>query len=188
MRNKISNARFWMILCLMNVTLFGLVDAASAQNGKRVTGNVVDDTKLPLIGANVLVVGTTNGVITDLDGNFVITVSPDAKQLQISYVGYVTQTVDIPADGQLKIELKSDSQMLSDVVVIGYGTTRKSDLTGSVSNVSAKDFNSGPIASPEQLINGKVSGVQIMSAGGSPTVRALSVSVAVLRLMLQTTP
>lgn len=169
MKNKTNLLRGMALLSLLCFALFGITDAAYAQNTRRVTGNVVDDTKLPLIGASVLVPGTSNGVITDLDGNFIIMVGADDRQLQISYVGYETLTVDIPADGKLQVALKSDAQVLSDVVVIGYGTTRKSDLTGSVTNVSADDFNQGPIASPEQLINGKVSGVQIMSAGGSPT-------------------
>ena len=92
-----------------------------------------------------------------------------ATALQISYVGYETVTVPVPSGNTVNVKMKSDAQMLSDVVVIGYGTQRKSDLTGSVSNVSSKDFNSGLISSPEQLINGKVSGVQIMSNSGSPT-------------------
>lgn len=123
----------------------------------------------PLIGASILVVGTSTGVITDLDGNFNIIVPSGATALQISYVGYETVTVPVPSGNTVNVKMKSDAQMLSDVVVIGYGTQRKSDLTGSVSNVSSKDFNSGLISSPEQLINGKVSGVQIMSNSGSPT-------------------
>ena len=84
--------------------------------------------------------------------------------------GYETKVVPVPANSTiLNVQLKSDSQVLSDVVVIGYGTQRKSDLTGSVTNVSSKDFNMGLVSSPEQLINGKISGVQIMSNSGSPT-------------------
>ena len=155
---------------LLAIALFGMQSPLLAQTGKRINGHVIDDTKEPVIGASVLVVGTTNGVITDFDGNFTLTVSPTDKELQISYVGYETQTVAIPDDGRtLQIVLRSDALLLSDVVVIGYGTTRKSDLTGSVTNVTSKDFNGGPIASAEQLINGKVSGVQIMSTSGSPT-------------------
>ena len=149
--------------------MLGTVSPAFAQEGKKITGHVVDDTNEPLIGASILVVGTSTGVITDLDGNFNIIVPSGATALQISYVGYETVTVPVPSGNTVNVKMKSDAQMLSDVVVIGYGTQRKSDLTGSVSNVSSKDFNSGLISSPEQLINGKVSGVQIMSNSGSPT-------------------
>lgn len=169
MRNKILIFRVTAFFCLLCIALLGTVSPAFAQEGKKITGHVVDDTNEPLIGASILVVGTSTGVITDLDGNFNIIVPSGATALQISYVGYETVTVPVPSGNTVNVKMKSDAQMLSDVVVIGYGTQRKSDLTGSVSNVSSKDFNSGLISSPEQLINGKVSGVQIMSNSGSPT-------------------
>lgn len=169
MKNKILNCRVTVFFCLLCIALFGTANPLSAQDGKKLTGHVADETNEPLIGASILVVGTSTGVITNLDGNFVIQVPQGATTLQISYVGYETVTVGIPASGTLNVKMQSDAQMLSDVVVIGYGTQRKSDLTGSVSNVSSKDFNAGLISSPEQLINGKVSGVQIMSNSGSPT-------------------
>lgn len=115
-----------------------------------------------------MVVGTTTGTITDFDGNYSVELPAGSKQLQFSYIGYASQTVNVSAN-VLNIRLKSDTEMLSDVVVIGYGTQRKSDLTGSVTNVSSEDFNTGLVSSPEQLINGKISGVQIMSNSGSPT-------------------
>lgn len=169
MRNKILSFRVTAFFCLLCIALLGTVSPVFAQEGKKITGHVVDDTNEPLIGASILVVGTSTGVITDLDGNFNIIVPSGATALQISYVGYETVTVPVPSGNTVNVKMKSDAQMLSDVVVIGYGTQRKSDLTGSVSNVSSKDFNSGLISSPEQLINGKVSGVQIMSNSGSPT-------------------
>lgn len=169
MRNKILSFRVTAFFCLLCIALLGTVSPAFAQEGKKITGHVVDDTNEPLIGASILIVGTSTGVITDLDGNFNIIVPSGATALQISYVGYETVTVPVPSGNTVNVKMKSDAQMLSDVVVIGYGTQRKSDLTGSVSNVSSKDFNSGLISSPEQLINGKVSGVQIMSNSGSPT-------------------
>lgn len=169
MRNKTLRHRVTAFLCLLCIALSAITSPLSAQDGRKVTGHIVDDTNEPLIGASILVVGTSTGVITDLDGNFSIVVPSGATTLQISYVGYETMTVPIPDNNTVNVKMKSDSQVLSDVVVIGYGTTRKSDLTGSVSNVSSKDFNSGLISSPEQLINGKVSGVQIMSNSGSPT-------------------
>lgn len=101
-----------------------------------------------------MVVGTTTGTITDFDGNYSVELPAGSKQLQFSYIGYASQTVNVSAN-VLNIRLKSDTEMLSDVVVIGYGTQRKSDLTGSVTNVSSEDFNTGLVSSPEQLINGK---------------------------------
>ena len=118
-----------------------------------------------LIGATVMVEGGKNGTVTDFDGNFVLQVPSSAKKVKISYIGYLDKVVAI--SDNMKVKLESDSQTLTDVVVIGYGTARKSDLTGSVATVKAKDFNKGLVSSPEQLINGKVSGVQIMSNSGS---------------------
>ena len=171
MKNKLWNASKvrQFFLCLWCVACLGMASPLWAQSGREVKGQVVDETDMPMIGASVTAKGTSTGVITDLDGNFVLKVPDEVKELQISYVGYTTVTVPIPADGNLFVKLQPNAQVLSDVVVIGYGTTRKSDLTGSVTNVKSDDFNAGLIASPEQLINGKVSGVQIMSNSGSPT-------------------
>ena len=119
----------------------------------------------PLIGATIMVEGEKGGTVTDFDGNFVLQVSSSAKKIKVSYIGYIDKILAISEN--MKVNLESDSKALADVVVIGYGTARKSDLTGSVATVKAKDFNKGLVSSPEQLINGKVSGVQIMSNSGS---------------------
>ena len=119
----------------------------------------------PLIGATIMVEGEKGGTVTDFDGNFVLQVSFSAKKIKVSYIGYIDKILAISEN--MKVNLESDSKALADVVVIGYGTARKSDLTGSVATVKAKDFNKGLVSSPEQLINGKVSGVQIMSNSGS---------------------
>ena len=118
-----------------------------------------------LIGATVIVEGDKSGTVTDFDGNFSLQVPSSARKVKISYIGYIDQVVAI--SDNMQVNLESDSKALADVVVIGYGTARKSDLTGSVATVKAKDFNKGLVSSPEQLINGKVSGVQIMSNSGS---------------------
>lgn len=118
-----------------------------------------------LIGATVMVEGEKGGTVTDFDGNFSLQVSSSAKKIKVSYVGYIDKVLSI--SDNMKVKLESDSKALADVVVIGYGTARKSDLTGSVATVKSKDFNKGLVSSPEQLINGKVSGVQIMSNSGS---------------------
>lgn len=170
MKNQILNLRALVTLLLLSA-LPGVSSVFAQQGGERtITGQVTDETKEALIGASVVAKGTVIGTITDFDGNYALSVPSNATELIFSYVGYESKTVAIPKGSNvLNVQMKSDAQMLSDVVVIGYGTTRKSDLTGSVSNVSSEDFNSGLISSPEQLINGKVSGVQIMSASGSPT-------------------
>ena len=118
-----------------------------------------------LIGATVMVEDEKGGTVTDFDGNFSLQVSSSAKKIKVSYIGYIDKVLSI--SDNMKVKLESDSKALADVVVIGYGTARKSDLTGSVATVKSKDFNKGLVSSPEQLINGKVSGVQIMSNSGS---------------------
>ena len=140
----------------------------AAQERVTVSGTVFDENGVTLIGASILEDGTSNGTITDIDGQFTLTATAGGS-LTIGYIGYVSQTVPVPADGKLDITLQPDSNMLAETVVIGYGVQRKTDLTGSVSSISSKDFNEGMISSPEQLINGKVSGLQITSGGGSPT-------------------
>ena len=170
MNENIFNCRLKM-LCLI---LCGLLASGSisvfAQTGeRRVTGTVIDEQREPLPGVSIILPGTTTGTTTDIDGNYSLQIPAGSTHLQFSYIGYAPQTLAIPSGDKLDVQLQPDVLMLSDVVVIGYGTQRKSDLTGSVSNVNSKDFNVGLISSPEQLINGKVSGVQIMSNSGSPT-------------------
>lgn len=168
--NNILHLRIATLLVWLCLLAGNPLAALAQQSGeKSISGKVTDETKEPLIGASILVKGTTIGTVTDIDGNYVLSVPAATAELVFSYVGYQPKTVVIPAGRVLNVQLSSDTQVLSDVVVIGYGTTRKSDLTGSVSNISSKDFNVGLISSPEQLINGKVSGVQIMSNSGSPT-------------------
>lgn len=134
------------------------------------TGQVIDENKEPMIGVSILIVGTSTGTVTDFDGNYTLNVPKDSKELQFSYVGYETKVITIPVNSNvLNVQMKSDSQVLSDVVIIGYGTQRKSDLTGSVASVGTKDFNKGMVSSPEELVNGKIAGVQIVNGGGSPT-------------------
>lgn len=160
------DVKIWLARLILAFLL--LPASVYAQTQKTITGTVIDELGESVIGATVKAINTSMGTITDIDGNFTLQVPAEVKQLTISYVGYVTQTVDITSE-PIRVQLKSDNQLLQEVVVVGYGVTRKSDLTGSVSTMKADDFNGGTINSPEQLINGKVSGVQIMSSGGSPS-------------------
>ena len=129
-----------------------------------VKGHVKDDTGEPVIGASVLESKTVNGTITDIDGNFVLTV-PSNSVLTISFIGYATQEVTVNGKTSLTVVLKEDAKVLDEVVVVGYGTMKKSDLTGAVSSVGTKDIKDSPVANIGQAMQGKVSGVQIIDAG-----------------------
>ena len=135
---------------------------------RKITGTVTDASSGdPLIGANILVVGTGEGAVTDLDGKYELTVPAGATRLQYSYTGYTSQEIEIGASSTIDVRL-SPGETLEEVIVIGYGTTKKSDLTGAVTAVTSKDFIRGNIATPEQLVNGKIAGVQITTNGGAP--------------------
>lgn len=153
-------------LTIITLILLGTISLA-AQNIK-VTGAVSDQSGDLLPGVTILEKGTTNGTVTDYEGNYTIMVSSGAI-LQFSFVGFKTYEEALNNRVLLNVTLSEDVVGLEEVVAIGYGSTRKGDLTGSVANVNSDDFNVGLISSPAQLVNGKVSGVQIMSAGGSPT-------------------
>ena len=171
MKCKPLNLNQTLLTCLLVllISFFG-VSYAQAQSGPiKVTGKIIDESKEPMIGVTVIVKGSQIGAVTDLDGNFSLNVPATAKEIQVSYIGYKTMILPIPVSHIISIQMVPDSKELNDVVVIGYGTQRRSDLTGAVSTVSSKDFNGGMINSPEQLINGKVSGVEIVNGGGSPT-------------------
>ena len=129
-----------------------------------VKGHVVDATGEPVIGASVIEGKSTNGTITDIDGNFSLNVSANSA-LTISFVGYKTQTVSVNGKTALKVTLQEDTEVLDEVVVVGYGTMKKSDLTGAVSSVGVKDIKDSPVANIGQAMQGKVSGVQIIDAG-----------------------
>jgi len=145
--------------------LLGLFLSASAFAQIEVKGHVKDATGEPIIGATVRVDGTQTATISDFDGNFALTANQGAN-ISVSYVGFVTATVK--AAPNLVITLKEDQTVLQDVVVIGYGTVRKSDATGSVMTVEADQLNKGLATSPADLLQGKTPGVQIMTNSGAP--------------------
>ncbi len=140
---------------------------AWAQTVRSVSGTVSDELGEPLIGVSVTISGHAGGVTTDIDGNYTIAVPAGATHIVFSYIGYITREEKISSD-RIDVALEPSSQSLQEMVVIGYGTQKKNDLTGSVSSISEKDFNQGVISSPEELINGKIAGVQITNSGGSP--------------------
>ena len=152
-------------------TVLLLFQQAGAQG--TLTGKAVDENGEPLIGATILLAGSSRGTATDFNGNYTLENVPVGEQsFRASYTGYadLTQTAVIK-DGEtttLDFTLGEDTEILEEVVVIGYGSVRKEDATGVVAKIEDKDFNRGAIVSPEQLINGKVAGVQITPGDGSP--------------------
>ena len=149
------------------MTLWAVWGIAIGAFAQQITVNgVVQDTQgEPIIGANILVKGTANGTITDLDGNFQLTADADAL-LVISYIGYVTQ--ELPAQPVMNITLREDAEQLEEVVVIGYGSVKKNDLSGSVVAIKAEDMNKGAVTSPQELIQGKVPGLYVSAGDGQP--------------------
>lgn len=164
-------------LCLP-VSLYGAVDnpemndvrtTASVQQSVKLYGTVIDETGLPVIGASVMVKGTTNGTITDVDGKFELTVGNN-DVLSVSYIGYETQEIR-PSGNNLVITLKENSQMLNEVVVLGYGANaRKQDLSASVGVVdNTESLATRPVSSTEGMLQGQLAGVTVQANGGDPT-------------------
>jgi len=134
----------------------------------QVSGTVKDANGDGVIGANVLVTGTTVGTVTDIDGNFSLDVPQGSDQLTVSYLGFKTQTIDLNGQSVVNIEMSNDSELLDEVVVIGYGTQRKVDLTGAVGSISAEDISKVPILSADQAMRGRLAGVQLTNRSGDP--------------------
>ena len=136
---------------------------------KVIRGRVLDKSdKEPIPGASILVKGTTLGVVTDIEGNFELNVADDANSLIVSFIGYLQREIPIGNQSSFEIQLEQDTQNLEEFVVVGYGTSRVRDLTGSVSRVGEEGFNRGVNVSPDQLIQGKVAGVDIVNNSGAP--------------------
>jgi len=134
----------------------------------KISGNVTDETGEPVIGASIFVKGTTNGAVTDLDGNFSISVPSSSSQITVSYVGYVTQTITVGNQKTLKIVMKEDRETLDEVVVVGYGTMKKSDLAGASSTLDAKSLADAHITNLDQGFQGRVTGVSAVQTSGAP--------------------
>ena len=155
-----------ILTILAAIALSGVMSVSAFAQGYAVQGVVVDQLG-PVIGAAVIESGTTNGSVTDLDGNFSLRVSSPDATIEVSCIGYTTQTFKasaVPAT----ITLIEDNEFLDEVVVIGYGTVKKSDLTGSVSTVKADEINKGVITTPADLLRGKSAGVVVTAGSGMP--------------------
>ncbi|WP_291570271.1 TonB-dependent receptor [Bacteroides sp.] len=141
--------------------------AVNAQH--RITGTVKDAQGEPIVGANVLERGVkTNGTITDINGNFVISTTLKNSILTFSFIGYESKAISVGTKTKIEIILEENSQMLDDVVVVGYGTQKRSDLTGSVASVSMKDMMKAPVKSFDEALAGRIAGVQVVSSEGQP--------------------
>ncbi|MGN0051717.1 MAG: SusC/RagA family TonB-linked outer membrane protein [Prevotella sp.] len=156
----------FLLMLFLSLTAWG-------QN-RQVRGTVVSATDgEPVIGASIVEKGTQNGTVSDLSGQFTITVKPNAT-ISVSYLGFKTKDIAVKGQNDLKIELAEDAQMLDQVVVIGYGTAKKSDLTGAVMSANLKDFEKAPNTNLMQTLQGTVPGLnigQVSSAGGSPSIQ-----------------
>ena len=154
----------------MRTTLVSLLLLmAGTLSAQTIKGNVADNTGEPIIGATVMEQGVSgNGTVTDIDGNFSLVLKGSSKKLQISYVGMKTQTVDVANQSNVNVVLDDEATSLNDVVVIGYGTVKKKDLTGSVATVNSDVLQAVPVANASEALTGKMPGVQITTTEGSP--------------------
>ena len=159
--NNIINKLF------LTLTLVLLSIGASAQDKITVTGTVVDGTGETIIGASVMEVGTTNGTVTDFDGNFKLQVKNENAQIRISYIGFTTKTVKVSSK-PMQITIDEDNKTLTEVVVVGYGAQKKESVIGAISQVSSKDLLSTPTANVTQAIAGKIPGVVTTQTSGAP--------------------
>ncbi|MBE6288081.1 MAG: TonB-dependent receptor [Mediterranea massiliensis] len=182
MKNSKNSCLFSRMASLQRLFFIALFSALSlglyAQN-KTVSGTVVDGTGESVIGASVLVKGTTNGVITDIDGNFTLNDVPNNGTIQVSYVGYKTQDVSVTGKTVIKVTLQEDTEMLDEVVVVGYGVMKKSDVTGALVSVDSKALTQNVANNAVEALQGKAAGVYITSNErpgevGSITIRGVN--------------
>ncbi|QCX02418.1 TonB-dependent receptor [Aggregatimonas sangjinii] len=158
--------------------VFVLLGAFGFAQEKTITGTVVSsEDGLEIPGVNVVEKGTNNGTSTDFDGNYSITVSGDDAVLVFSYIGYVSQEQSVSGTNQINVSLAEDVSALEEVVVVGYGTTKKSDITGSVSSVKAEELAAFPVLSAEQALQGRAAGVAVQSNNGGEPGAPISISI-----------
>ena len=149
------------------LVMFFILIGGSIVSAQTIKGNVKDSTGEPIIGATVQEKGGQGGAVTDLDGNFTLNLT-GSKHLVISYIGMKTKTVNAAGKTTINVVLEDDATSLNDVVVIGYGTVRKKDLTGSVASVSSKELANVPVSTAAEAMQGKMAGVNVMTTEGSP--------------------
>lgn len=146
----------------------------AVQQTKKITGTV-SDSQGPIIGATVKVKGSSAGAITDIDGNFVL-YAPANATIEVSYIGYITRTIKLGNENNLKVTLSEDNHSLQEVVVVGYGTMKKSDLAGASASLDEKTLKSAPMTNIDQSFQGRIAGVDAVRTSGAPG-SAISVSI-----------
>jgi TonB-linked SusC/RagA family outer membrane protein len=154
--------------CFLSLLLFGFAISIASAQQRTVTGKVTSATEGPLPGVNIIVQGTTTGVLTDIEGKYSIVVPGPQAALVFTFIGYTPQTVTVGSQATVDVVLASATSALGEVVVVGYGTQRKREVTSSIASVKSDEFNKGSVNNPVQLIQGKVSGLAITKAGGDP--------------------
>ncbi len=164
---------------MLSFSFFLFSSVAQSQTSRVITGTVTGDNGNDLVGVSVSVRGTTQGTTTDANGKYSITVASDTATLQFSYVGYATQEIPVAGRTEINVTLAATAQQLEQVVVVGYGTQRKRDLTGSIAVISGQDISKTQTTNPVSALQGRVSGVTVVNsgqAGSSPTVRIRGVN------------
>jgi len=156
------------------VVLCTILTAVALDAQRTISGSVTDQESNPLIGANVVVKGTTTGEITDLDGNYIIVVPDEYNTLVFSYIGYASQEINIDNQTQIDVVL-AEGQLIDEVVITGYGVQDKKSITGSVSTVNSAQIEALPIASIDQILQGQAPGLNILSGSGQPGSNTVSV-------------
>jgi len=159
---KNHHSRQWILL--LCAILFS-VSPALSQTGRTIKGTVTDEKSQPLPGVSVVVAGSSTGVMTDVSGNYTVNVSGNIVTLRFSFIGYNTRDVKVGADNTVNVSLLPDARQLKDVVVIGYGTSSRKDVTGAITSVKAEEFNAGVLTTPAELLQGKVAGLNITKSG-----------------------
>lgn len=152
------------------IALFSVISLVAAAQGKTVTGTVIDQQGEPLTGCTVLVKGTTNGTSTDLDGKYSLRNVADNATLEFHYVGCLTQTVSVKGQTVIDVVMRDDIASLDELVVVGYGAQKKSDVTGALSHVGAEELQSRPVSNAFEALQGKAAGVDITTSERPGTV------------------
>ena len=171
---------------LLFMTLFFGVSLFAQNSTYTLTGKVLDVDNIPLIGVNVLKSGTAVGTITDIDGSYSLAVAR-GDVIEFSYTGFETQSITITDQTSLDISMASDAELLDEVVVVGYGTRKKSDVTGSVSSVTTEELTAFPVLNAEQALQGRAAGVVVQSNNGgepgAPTAIRIRGNTSILSLI-----
>ena len=158
---------------MLTISFLLLSGFAFAQ--KTVTGTVVDATGEPIIGASVIVKGTTNGTVTDFDGNFTVQNVPGKATLEISYIGFKTQSIAVEGKSSFNVTMQEDAALLDEVVVVGYGVQKKSDVTGALTRVNEEQLNNRPVSNALEALQGKAAGVDITSSERPGTMGSITI-------------